>query len=461
MLGLALVACGGEGSVDAGGDAGALAEDAASAFDGGSAPLDASAGEPDAGIDAGVPDAGEPAPTLEDRVAALEAASDDAEALDAVIHEVAWAEGWPVTDGTRWLFATRWDEAPGAVSLVSDVNAWAPATATRAATGIHFWIVLDQSGFVAPANGAKYKWHAAPDVFRAPPEARAYGFDAFGEHGYVAAPTTERWRERFEGFRSAHLEAPRAFRALLPAGFRRGDRARVLLMHDGQNVFHPDAFFGGWRVDEAVAAAGYEDVVVLAVDNAPDRMDAYTHVADTIRGGRVGGRAADYAALLLEEALPFFRATYGLRASRDDVVIAGSSLGGLVTLHLARVHEGSMRCAIAMSSTLGWGAFASEADGTDALVNLWADHGSVAVYLDSGGSGTCEDRDRDGVDEDSDDSDNYCTTLQLRDHLAAIGYTHDVDLFHWHERGATHDEAAWAARMPRALAACVSAGWSP
>ncbi|MBX3276268.1 MAG: hypothetical protein KF729_38805 [Sandaracinaceae bacterium] len=416
---------------------------------------------PDASLtDAGAGDAGVAVPTLDERLAALDAASGDRAALDALLHEVGWAEGWPVTDGSRWLFATRWEGAPGPVGLASDVNGWTPAAATRAASGAHYWVVLEQAAFVAPAAGAKYKWRSG-ETFRAPPEARAYGFDAFGEHGYVAPPTDVRWRERFPDLRSAHLDGPRTLRALLPAGFRHGAAARVLLMHDGQNVFHPDAFFGGWRVDAAVAEPAYEDVVVLAVDNAPDRFDAYTHVADLLRGARVGGRADAYARLLFDEALPFFRAQYGLDTSARRLVVAGSSLGGLVSLYLAMTHERSMQCVIAMSSTLGWGAFDPAADGSDALVRRWPSRGPVAIYLDSGGAGTCVDRDGDGVFEDSDHTDNFCTTLQLRDRLATLGYEHGVDLFHWHERGAAHDEAAWAARMPRALAACADAGWTP
>lgn len=247
----------------------------------------------------------------------------------------------------------------------------------------------------------------------------------------------------------------------MPAGFERGSasaaNARVLLMHDGQNVFHPDAFFGGWRVDAAVSDPAFADVVVLAVDNGPDRFDAYTHVADDFGSGRTGGRADDYAQLLFDEALPFFRARYGLSRDAEDLAVGGSSLGGLVTLHLALSRPADFACAIAMSSTLGWGAF--DGIGTDALVQRWAARGPVAIYLDSGGGGTCADLDGDGVFEDSDDRDNYCTTNQLRDHLASLGYTFDVDLFHWHEAGAPHNEAAWATRIPRALQSCAAAGW--
>ncbi len=438
-----------DGSVDSGPDASADA----------GPPSDASF---DASSDAGL-DAGPPPPSLEDRIAALEDPGASAEDLDALIQEVTWAEGWPVTDGTRWLFATRWDDAPASVALVSDVNDWdaARAPATRAASTVHYWVVIDASTFDVPAAGAKYKWHGAPDVFRPSPEAQAYGFDAFGEFAYVAPPTGVAWRERFASFASAHLEDRRAFRALLPAGFAHADAARVLFLHDGQNVFHPDAVWGGWRVDEAVAAAGYEDVVVLTVDNAADRMDAYTHVVDDIGGGATGGRAEDYAGLVFDEALPFFRAHYGLRAGRDDLMIGGSSLGGLVSLYFALTRPAEMRCVIAMSPSLGWGAFAASATGADALVNRWTAHGTVAVYLDSGGGGTCSDGDGDGVQEDSADSDNYCTTTQFRDHLDGLGYTFGTDLAHWWESGAAHNEAAWAARMPDALSSCVAAGWAP
>jgi len=474
LLSVALGACSGPAADDAGVPPDAAAVDGSQAFDAGPSPSDAgpSTGDagrmdggmarPDAGPDGGTADAGTPAPTLEDRLEALSDPSARPEDLDALIHEVAWSEGWPVSDGRRWLFATRWDDAPGTVSLVSDVNGWTPDEATRTASPAHFFVVLDAAAFEASPEGAKYKWHGAPDVFRAPPEATAYGYDSFGEFGYVAPPTAERYRERFPAFGSRFLERTRAFRAYLPAGFSPGSPARVLLLHDGQNVFDPGAFFGGWRVDESISAAGLEDVVVLAIDNAPDRFDAYTHVADDIgRGGRVGGRAADYARLVFDEALPFFRSHYGLRASSSDLVVGGSSLGGLVSLYLAMSHASEMRCVIAMSSTLGWGAFDEAASGADALTRRWTSHDSVAIYLDSGGDGTCADTDGDGVVEDSDDSDNYCTTLQLRDHLVGLGFTLEADLFYQWERGAGHNELAWARRMPAALQACVSAGWLP
>ena len=90
----------------------------------------------------------------------------------------------------------------------------------------------------------------------------------------------------------------------------------------------------------------------------------------------------------------------------------------------------------------------------ETIIERLAAHGhqSFAVYLDSGGSGTCADTDADGIDDDGDDSDNYCVTKQLEAALAFAGYTYDQDFSHWHEPGAEHNEAAWAARVFRPLA---------
>ena len=407
-----------------------------------------------------VPDAG--IVSLDDVLARLRAAAAASDAA-AIVQEVAWTSGWPLLDGERALFVTRWDDAGGAVSLVSDLNAWDTAAhPAETVAGTFHVVLLDLTAATTVPEGAKYKWWASTDVYRAPPEATAYGYDAFGEHGYVRPPLDAAWRERFPDHTSAHLELARTVRALLPAGFTPGAAVRTLLLHDGQNVFHPDAPFGGWRADEALADARFADVLVVAVDSVADRMDAYTHVPDTIGGSLTGGRADGYIAMLRDEVLPFVRSRYGVEATGGSLAIGGSSLGGLVTLYLALEEPSLAGCAIAMSPTLGWGAFAGSGV-SEALLPRFvsAGHGPVAIYLDSGGSvsGACMDLDGDGVFEDSDDSDNYCVTVQLRDALEAAGHTHGADLFHWHAPGAPHREDAWAARLPMALDACATSGW--
>jgi hypothetical protein len=98
---------------------------------------------------------------------------------------------------------------------------------------------------------------------------------------------------------------------------------------------------------------------------------------------------------------------------------------------------------------MGWGSIGLH---NETLIERYtaAGHGATALYLDSGGGGTCFDGDGDGIeDDDPTGADNYCENKQLEAVLQANGYVAGVDLWHWWEPGALHNEAAWAARVWR------------
>jgi predicted alpha/beta superfamily hydrolase len=395
-----------------------------------------------------------------------EISSCDPSRFDRAVHEAAWSVGWPLAGPGRWLFATTLEDRPPVVRVVGDFNGWdhTQSTAVRCPDGSRFYAVLEDGRLARPALGSKFKWYVeSDDSYRAPMEATQYGFDEYGRFGWVRAPRDVAHLEQFPSFVSRHLEEPRSFRAYVPAGFEphsaEARRARTLLLHDGQNVFHPDAAYGGWRIGEALASRG-GDVVAIAVDNAADRMDAYTPVSDDLGAGRVGGRAEAYLSLLEEEALPFFRARYGIVGAGPSLMMAGSSLGGLVTLVAVERDLASMGCGAALSSTVGWGSIARTATSGLALVQSWRGH-HAPLYLDSGGGvvGSCVDADGDGVDDDAENSDNYCVNVQMLETLTAAGYARDVDLTYIWARGAPHNEASWAGRVGGALDACRAMGW--
>ena len=109
-----------------------------------------------------------------------------------------------------------------------------------------------------------------------------------------------------------------------------------------------------------------------------------------------------------------------------------------------------------MSGTLGWGRFDESATGPAIQEQYLAqDPLATVIFVDSGGGDGgdgCTDVDGDGLPEDDpNDSDNYCTNRAFADALAAHGYVWGETLHHWHEPGATHNEAAWAARVHRPL----------
>lgn len=402
---------------------------------------------------------------IDDVVDGLNNASNDNDRR-AVLHDVAMHEGWPLEEAGRVLFATEWGDAPSVVAFVSDVNTWSTSRdiATRVHDSSFYYVVLTESSFDAPVVGAKFKWWGAPDIYRAPPEATAYGYDENGEFGWVRPRTDQAHLERFPAFASAHLTDPRTVRAWLPAGFvprsAEATHMRTLLLHDGQNLFDPNAAYGGWQADVALGA-GYGDVVAIAIDNAADRFDAYTHTTDVVGGGTVGGHANDYLDMIETEVLPFARERYGIVAMGDSLMIAGSSLGGLVSIYAAMIHPSVYGCAAGLSSTLGWGSMDGNVSGST-LIEMWPSHQSSAIYLDSGGGldSECTDADGDGVEDDSPDADNYCVTLQLRDRLTELGYAPHVDVFHAFDPGGGHNEAAWRSRFPNALASCTTGGWT-
>lgn len=404
-----------------------------------------------------------------DRVLNALRTATSAGARDAILREVAWQAGWPLSDGTRVLFATRWDEVTADAQVVGDFNGWAAGDAIAESSPPHHWVVHPVPTALA---GLKYKWRGEVDgrvSYRAGPEATRYGYDDFGAFGYLRAPTDRRYLERYPDLTSDALPLGRMVRLSLPAGFVGGGSPRVLLMHDGQNVFAPDAPHGGWDVMGALDRAGYEDVVVLAVDSVADRREVYTHIPEDLSpdDGRVnpeGGRADDYLALLRDELLPWFEGHYGVTVSASRTLVAGSSLAGLVSLYLVRRAPALFGHVIAMSPAVAWGRLLND-DGT-ALADTWPERVGLlprGIYLDSGGGvpqGRSDCADRSKVDYRAlVDADFYCSTRDFRETLLGLGYVQGVDLSYVHRPGAPHNESSWRVRLPGALDAAQRMGW--
>jgi len=357
--------------------------------------------------------------------------------LDDTLHDIAWSDGWPVNDDGAWIFVYPSDAA--SVSLAGDFNDWEPV-AMNAADGF-FWAEVE----ISDPTGMKYKFVDGDDWI---PDywARSYDYDEFGRASYVAPPTDVFHLERWPALEGAGLE-PRDVRVYVPAG---AGPWPVLYMHDGQNLFDPEGMWGGWRMTESLATA--TPMLVVGIDNTMARMDEYTHVLDDIGYGDIyGGLGDDYAELVHEILRPQIESRYVTSGKNGQL---GSSLGGLISLHIAQLYPGEYEFAGSMSGTLGWGRFAL---GNETMQERWlANAPGGVVFVDSGGTAGangCEDLDGDGFfADDPDASDNYCTNVAFADALSQSGYSWDQDLFHWHAAGEPHNEMAWAARVFRPLA---------
>jgi len=261
------------------------------------------------------------------------------------------------------------------------------------------------------------------------------------EGGGAARPSTVTGDvRRHPAFPSKHV-APRDVLVWLPPGYAAGTtRHPVVYFHDGQNVFDRATSFVGveWGVDETTAQLVARGVIpapiVVAVANTPARIDEYTPVPDGRHGG---GKSPAYARFVIEELKPFVDSTYRTDPRPATTVVAGSSLGGLVSLWLGLEHPdvfGRIGC---VSPAAWWG-------NRDLIHRVEAGKGTgLRIWVDIG---TNEGTERAGVKQWLDDA------RALNAALVARGYREGVDLHYEEIAGARHDETAWAARVGRMLA---------
>ena len=166
---------------------------------------------------------------------------------------------------------------------------------------------------------------------------------------------------RVRAWRSRLLPTPRDLFIHLPeAYFTHPDlRFPVLLLHDGQNLFDGSLSYvknSTWRAgiaaDEAAAAGEIRPVVLVGIANAgAERMAEYTPTADARLGG---GRGPLYTRMLTEEVLPYLHRRYRLLRGPQHTGIAGSSLGGLISLWAALTYPRTFGLAGVLSPSLWW-----------------------------------------------------------------------------------------------------------
>ena len=132
-------------------------------------------------------------------------------------------------------------------------------------------------------------------------------------------------------------------------------RFPVLYMFDGQNVFFDeDASFGtSWRMYDYLNA-GQPDVIVAAVScSQTGRMAEYSPLShENGDAGHVNARGRSTMEWLLGEFKPSIDAQYRTLPDRDNTLIAGSSMGGLMSLYAALDYNGAFSRAACLSPSL-------------------------------------------------------------------------------------------------------------
>lgn len=243
---------------------------------------------------------------------------------------------------------------------------------------------------------------------------------------------------RHDNFRSVILDNERTLLVYLPPGYEEdaGRRYPVLYMHDGQNLFDASTSFAGveWGVDEAaerlIKAGTIEPIIITGIYNNTDRVTEYTPRPD--------GESGDaYARFIVEEVKPFIDQTYRTDPSREKTGIAGSSLGGLISLYMVWAHADTFGRCGGVSPSLWWSDRwltrqwqAAELGGM-AGARIWIDMGTLEGRLEVS----------EGV------SSAVADARELASVLERGGMGRGADYEYLEVPGGRHNEQAWSKRI--------------
>jgi len=244
-------------------------------------------------------------------------------------------------------------------------------------------------------------------------------------------------------FPSRYLDQSRDVLIYLPPGYEKAGNAErypVLYIHDGNNLFDAETAFGGadWQVDETaerlISQGDLRPLIIVGVANTPDRMDEYTWVPGHAGDMYCGGAGALYARFLIEELKKMVDREYRTLPEREHTGVAGSSLGGLISLYIGMHFNDVFGRVGIISPSLHWSHQASlyTARRMPSDLHIWLDMG---WHEDDYGRPPKEIRE----------------TRALRQILDAKGYEVGKNLAYFEDPRGRHSEIDWARRMPRIL----------
>jgi predicted alpha/beta superfamily hydrolase len=247
-----------------------------------------------------------------------------------------------------------------------------------------------------------------------------------------------------DNFASALLGNTRRITVYLPPGYHRDLTRRypVLYLHDGQNLFDPArAVFGvawqaGATADRLAREGRIRPVILVGIDNTPHRLEEYAAYPEPKH--QVSGQGKLYARFVLEEVKGFIDREYRTLPGRPDTAIAGSSMGGLVSLTMAREYHRQVSLCGVLSPSLWW------ARGR-VLDELEEDHAWMRKMRFWVCMGTREGQKRGHL------SPHIERTQRLVGIFDKAALVPGRDYYYWEVVGGEHNEAAWAARFDKVL----------
>ncbi len=152
------------------------------------------------------------------------------------------------------------------------------------------------------------------------------------------------------------LNRRRTVRVYFPPNYSSSQGFPVIYMFDGQNLFDAStAFAGEWRVDEVMDSLferrGLGCIVVAIYHGEDERLNEYTPWPNN---DKLGGDGAKFAQFIVRDLKPYIDKYYRTLPDRNNTIIMGSSLGGLMALYTALEYPKVFGKAGVFSPSLWW-----------------------------------------------------------------------------------------------------------
>lgn len=229
----------------------------------------------------------------------------------------------------------------------------------------------------------------------------------------------------------------------------------ILYLQDGQNMFDRRTGFmhREWEADEvalkAMREGRMEEAIIVAVDHGYDsRIAEFTPMPDSEGNG---GEADKFLDFMAQEVDPLIRGSY--RTDARPAKMAGSSMGGLISLYAGFRHPSMFGDVAPMSASLWWadGALARQlTEAQQKPERIWMDIGDQEGSSDTFGQAELEPDGKFGKTPAGPNGvqDVRDRVREMRQTLSHLGYD-DTNLHYEEVAGGTHDEFSWNGRLDR------------
>jgi len=215
-----------------------------------------------------------------------------------------------------------------------------------------------------------------------------------------------------------------------PPGYKseKAKKYPVLYMHDGQNIIDPTTSFTqiDWQVDEVVTtlsvAGKMKEIIIVGMNNTETRTADYSWT----------DRGRAYIKFVIDVVKPYMDKNYRTLPGPENTAVMGSSSGGLISFIMAWQHPEVFGSAACLSP-----AFVEPFDIVFEWIREAKEKKNTRFYIDCGDLNV--------------DKRLLPDSKKMVRELEKLGYKLDDDLFWFYDKGADHNEAAWAKRIDKPL----------